>query len=656
MDEAATLGAAGAPPPRWRVGLMPVRVDTGQPAHDWLQNGLVTLAQQALEGHPRIDLVPTVAALAAGTAALPPADQARRAAHGLGLDGVVQASLRQQGAHLWLDWQCLCDGRPVQAGSLREVAPTALGARLAQALVGALLPDGPQDVRPVSDDAFVNQAYARGMELLLQEDYAAALPLLQLVCELSPDDLAAALARVRCLGPIGHPSATTEALALMPRALARGDTRLQARVHVALFVSRMRSRPQEALQDDAAVMSLAARPEHAHWWREDWLLRHLANRGMLALFGRHSSEGAALLARAAKACRAAGHRLLLAAVQRTAAMAHLALGQVDLARRELDEAAAVYQQTPQTVAMLHLGANRVLVDLAQGEFDAACAQADAFCEALSRAAAPMLPLGTTACAAMAYLEAGRREALARLLLLLEERPDGLEHHPLGSRLLARGALALLHGDPGTARQSLRQALDQRRSQPGGVDARVWAALLLQLDGWLGDADGTEVDVDRVGPLFDADVGGELKALRLRNRAACLLAERRPADAAAVLDEVVAHALPGRLLGAARVDLAWLWLEAGELARAQALLQDAGPWRQQHPAGLATDALLQAAQGHHAEAVALQQAALQRHEGLAPPWHHEALRRYAAGAVQAPAPLPWLVTDSWWPVAPAATNP
>jgi tetratricopeptide (TPR) repeat protein len=424
-----TPRAEDALPPRWRLGLLPVRVDTGRPAHDWLQNGLVTLAQQALEGHSRIDLVPTLAALPAGTEALPAADQARRAAHGLGLDGVVQASVREQGAHLWLDWQCLRNGRPVQAGSLREVAPTALGERLARALAEALLPEGPHDVRPVSDDAFVNQAYARGMELLLQEDYAAALPLLQLVCELSPDNLAAALARVRCLGPIGHPSATAEALALMPRALASGDTRLQARVHVALFVSRMRSRPQEARQDDAAVMSLAARAEHAHWWREDWLLRHLANRGMLALFRRQSAEGADLLGQAAAACRAAGHRVLLAAVQRTAAMAHLALGQVDLASGDLDEAAEVYRQAPQTVALLHLGANRVLVDLARGEFDAACTHADAFCEALAQSGTPMLPVGTTGSAALAYFEAGRQDALARLLLLLEERPEGLEHRP-----------------------------------------------------------------------------------------------------------------------------------------------------------------------------------------------------------------------------------
>ena len=653
MSDPDALAAAGIAARRWRLGLLPVQVSTGVPAHDWLQFGLVTLVQQALDGHPQIDLVPTVAALPAGSEALPQSEQARRAAQGLGLDGVVRASLRQQGHHLWLDWQCLQDGLAVQAGSLREVAPTALGARLAQALAEALFPQGPHDVRPVSGDAFVNQTYARGMELLLQEDYAAALPLFKLVCELSPNNLHAELSRVRCLGPIGDPSATAEALALMPRALASGDTRLQARVHVALFVSRMRARPQDAQQDDAFVMSLAARPEHAHWWREDWLLRHLANRGLSMVFRRQWADGAALLAQAAKACRAAGHRVLLAAALRMSGMAHLSLGQLDTARLHLDEALALYQQSPQAVALLHLRAMRGFVDLASGDVEAACLNFDAFCEELAHAGTPMMPPGTAGWAALGYLELGRREALSSLVMQLEDRPEGLEYHPLGSRLLARAGLTLLEGDLDGARRLLRKALELRRAQPGGVDARVWALLLLRLDGVAGEHAAAGADGELLQPFFDIDPAAEWRIAQQRQRAAEGQAKGRMAEAAARLAEVLALAKPGQQQGGARLDLAWLCVEAGDLLRAESLLQDAGPWRGQHPCGLATDARLQAAQGHWAAAVSLQTRALQCYESPAPAWHTDALQHYGRGEVVPP--LPRLVTDSWWPAVPAATN-
>ena len=645
--------AAGTAARRWRLGLLPVEVGTGVPAHDWLQFGLVTLVQQALDGHPQIDLVPTVAALPAGSEALPLAEQARCAVQGLGLDGVVRASLRQQGDHLWLDWQCLQDGVPVQAGSLREVAPTRLGARLAKALAEALFPQGPHDLRPVSDDAFVNQTYARGMEMLLQEDYAAALPLFELVCQLAPHNLQAELSRVRCLGPIGHPSATTEALALLPRAQASGDTRLEARVHVALFVARMRARAQDALQDDAFVMSLAARAEHAHWWREDWLLRHLANRGLFAMFRRQWADAAALLAQAAKACRAASHRVLLAATLRMSGMAHLSLGQLDTARQHLDEALTLYQLMPQAVALLHLRAMRGFVDLASGDVEAACRNFDAFCETLAHAGTPMMPPGTAGWAALGYLEVGRREALASLLLQLEDRPDGLEHHPLGSRLLARAGLTLLEGDLEGSRRLLRKALELRRAQPGGVDARVWALLLLRLDGVAGDRAAAEGHGALLQPFFDIDPGAEWRIAQQRQRAAEWQAQGRLADAAARLAEVVALARPGHQQGAARLDLAWLCVEAGDLPRAESLLQAAGPWRGQHPAGLATDARLQAAHGQWVAAVALQTRALQRYESPAPAWHTAALQHY--GRSEGVPPLLRLVTDSWWPAMPAATN-
>ena len=114
--------------------------------------------------------------------------------------------------------------------------------------------------------------------------------------------------------------------------------------------------------------------------------------------------------------------------------------------------------------------------------------------------------------------------------------------------------------------------------------------------------------------------------------------------------LIARTAFGREHARARIDAAWLLAEAGNTARATALLAGAVTWRSEHPAGLAALARLASATGQADLARELQQQALDRFRGTAPVLHRTLLQAYAAQSSQAAAlqPLARLATDSWLP--------
>lgn len=115
--------------------------------------------------------------------------------------------------------------------------------------------------------------------------------------------------------------------------------------------------------------------------------------------------------------------------------------------------------------------------------------------------------------------------------------------------------------------------------------------------------------------------------------------------------LIARTAFGREHARARIDAAWLLAEAGDTARAAALLAGAATWRNEHPAGLAAQARVAHANGQADEARELQQQALDRFRGPAPAVHLELLQAYAAPAgADAPAlpRLARLASDSWLP--------
>ena len=93
--------------------------------------------------------------------------------------------------------------------------------------------------------------------------------------------------------------------------------------------------------------------------------------------------------------------------------------------------------------------------------------------------------------------------------------------------------------------------------------------------------------------------------------------------------LIARTAFGREHARARIDAAWLLAEAGNTARATALLAGAVTWRSEHPAGLAALARLASATGQADLARELQQQALDRFRGTAPVLHRTLLQAYAA---------------------------
>jgi hypothetical protein len=149
----------------------------------------------------------------------------------------------------------------------------------------------------------------------------------------------------------------------------------------------------------------------------------------------------------------------------------------------------------------------------------------------------------------------------------------------------------------------------------------------------------------------ATVQAEVQGVVERAQAAEQLARGDAAGALATLLALVDRTSLGREHARARIDAAWLLVEAGDRQRAQALLAGSGAWRHEHPAGLAAQARLCHANAQTEKAGEFQQRALDRFRGTAPSVHHTLLQAYAEripGQARALPPLGRLATDSWLP--------
>lgn len=162
---------------RLRLGVLPCENQTGDSAIEWTRFGLMALVSHALESDARLDVVPMQTMFEA-LARLPSNalthEKAQLVLQALGLDWVIQATIRRQGTALWLDYQRVgIDGRS-QSGSLRETDPVVMGQRFAQAVSAGLFPGQGVVLEFLSRDPFVNQAFARAIELWSQQQLQSA--------------------------------------------------------------------------------------------------------------------------------------------------------------------------------------------------------------------------------------------------------------------------------------------------------------------------------------------------------------------------------------------------------------------------------------------------------------------------------------------------
>ena len=525
----------------------------------------------------------------------------------------------------------------------------ALGERFARAISAGLFPGEGAQLAFESRDPFINQAFARGIELWGHQQMQSAANLFDMVCQHEPGSLVAQLWRVRALTTLDQRAAVeAHGQALLAQAGDRGDVRLQVMTHLCIGMAQLSDgRPELAGENYTRAQALARDLP------DEWIGRVQVQLALLA-HSRHQVEQARRCYLAADAAlRAARSPLQLGQIQ-------LHLGLLDEMEGDLISAleraeAALAQLEAQRRHAYAAGAHALLVNVhaALGRLDHACGMVDALLARLHTLQyADVVTYGTTTVVRV-FSEFGDAAGMQRAAEL-GERLTGKHPNPraAGPRWEAACHLALWRGDLAAMRATVAQAVQA----PHQHDEALMSMLMLQLraETAAGCFDAAAAVRERMAAHPLAAVQVEVRAVMERARAAELLARGDGAGALSTLLALVDRTSLGREHARARIDAAWLLAEAGDTERAAAMLSGAANWRNEHPAGLAAQARKAHAQGHAEKARECQQRALDRFRGAAPAVHQALLQAYAAPACTDPsAPmsvprLARLATDSWLP--------
>jgi DNA-binding winged helix-turn-helix (wHTH) protein/tetratricopeptide (TPR) repeat protein len=654
---------------RQRIGVLPCENQTGDAAFDWTRLGLMALVGHALESDERLEVVPMQSLLEAVgrlPADAPAQERVQQAQQALGLGWVVHASLRRQGSLLWLDYQLVAACGLTRGGSLRETEAVALGERFARAISAGLFPGEGAQLAFESRDPFVNQAFARAIELWGQHQLQSAATLFDMVCEREPGSLIAQLWRVRSLASLCQPAAAEAAgQALLAQAVERGDVRIQVMTHLHVGTGLVNS-------GDSARAAVHYRQAQAlvQDLPQEWIGKVQMAMAYLA-HSRYEVDEARRCYRAADAAfRAAGDPARMGHLQ-----LHLAHIQMHLAiLAELDgDLLDALQHAEEGLAHLEAQRRHVYAASAQallaplhaalGRFDRAREMAQSLLKRLDALQIPQVVVICTAAAARVFSEFGDVAAVQDVIALDERlTPGDLGPRVAGPKLEALCHRALWQGDLAALRATADHATALSQQHTEAMLASVLAVYLLQLraETAAGCFDQAAAVRERILAHPLATVQVEVQAVLDRARAAEQLARGDADGALSTLLALIGRTALGREHARARTDAAWLLAEAGDTARGASLLGAVPSWRNEHPAGLAAQARKAHADGQSDKARQLQQQALDRFRGTPPAVHLALLQAYAAaaGADAAARPLPSprplvprlarLATDSWLP--------
>ena len=272
-------------------------------------------------------------------------------------------------------------------------------------------------------------------------------------------------------------------------------------------------------------------------------------------------------------------------------------------------------------------------------------------ERLNSLQVPNVAVICTASAACVFSELGDLAALEGLTELNERlAPGELGPRVAGEKFETACHVALWRGDLAGLRATSADAMARWRQHPEAMVSSVLVVHLqhLRAEAAAGCFEAAAAVRERIAAHPLAAIQVEVSAVLDRARAAEQLARGDAVGALSTLLALVEQTTFGREHARARLDAAWLLIEAGDVPRAAGLLAGAGAWRNQHPAGLAVQARLAHANGQADQAHQWQQQALDRFRGTPPAVHQDLLRTYAAAASTEVPALPRLATDSWLP--------
>jgi DNA-binding winged helix-turn-helix (wHTH) protein/tetratricopeptide (TPR) repeat protein len=650
--QAAVETARNAPAPavqgRVRLGMLPCQNQTGDASLDWTQYGLMALVGHALGGDPRLDVVP-VSTLQKAVGQLPVqvqvADRIQLALQSLGLNRVVHASIRRQGHALWLDYQIAGVGQRTISGSLREADAVQMGERLARAINADLFPGSGMPLGFESRDPFVNQTFARALDQYVQSNFDAAVRMMAAVCDMEPDSTVAQLWHLRLRALTGDSAVRHAGEALLARARASGDTWLEATTHqiMGFAIGRDEGPVEAARVHLSTALALAEGQGDA-----DWVNLIRINLAQDADARGNPTLARTLFNQAEVAFRASGNMLHLGVIEYNLAQLAWQAGESEPAQQGFERALSTLRATRrdafamQTLARLgECNAALGLYRLAESQ----CKEALASISRLQNAQAAAAIVGHAAGVLASRGGVAEVErALEHAQALTQDPRPGI-HGPLA---VAQGWRDFLRGDRTELRQRARALAADSRIARANVYSLL--ALWLRAEDLAQDAEAIAQARAFIGQYAERAAAPYLWGVSLFSsvRESCAQGD---IDAALASLGTIIEARPfGQLHSIARLNAAWLQLERGETADARRLLDDAGAWSIEHPAGLATQARLAWAEGDAAQAVSLQRRAMSTFRGPAARWHQAQLDAYLSTDASMALPvMPRPISESFFPV-------
>jgi DNA-binding winged helix-turn-helix (wHTH) protein len=604
--------------------LLPFENLTGQAELDWVELGLMSMVAKALSADTRLRL-PELASLLSTLDAVPaqaPAQERIDAAERLlGTRNVVHVTVSSMETQYAIDY-----GISTHPGHKRLLGTelTQLGQRLAAELQALLFTaDAMAPVGYESADPLVNQALARALQATGEQKWQTAVNLFKVVLDIEPPNTDAQLEYLRALAFLGNEAAFAVGERLLAHAGATNDHRLAIAAHDALATTYNNRLSQQATRHARQHLNEALRlAGEAGLTRErkstlrtlmgiaiheyDFVLARQCLDEMERLQDPDESvvEHVRFLGSSGVAATTMGDPQRGLQIFRTVAGLAEAHGLQDLLAITLVN--IIYPCVD--LGLMHEATTH-------GEKSLATAQA---------LRNTRVAIAATAGLCRLYRERKAPQQMRRVLAQTErlETPVPVLRALL---LLARGHQAACEGAHGSAVERMNQALAIYRESEALLyvhDFMPWLVISLVLSGRADAAEATCAEA-RALPNFDND---PVLHAALRYCDALIAHTRGQRDEArSCLTEVASTAPTGLWRARARLDGAWLAIEAGDLDSAHALLQRLGPWLLEHPAGALVEARFKCASGEFAAA----RAALQRYaesiESPLPDYHAELVR-------------------------------
>lgn len=580
---------APAPPPlrggALRLGFLPFDNRTGDRRLDWIELGMAAMAVQAMDADPVLSVRSLPEMLAALAGLSPDAGVSERAASAsatLQLQACVHAVLRRQASALWLDYRIFGSEGAPQDGSLRGDEPVELGELLARTVRNELAPGGAARVGLVSQDPFVNQAYARAAQLQALHQFRAAARLLAVVVEFEPRSLAARLALVLAMANLEDPGTDAEATELARLAAQRQDRATQAKALMAAGGALVLGESAESLPlaDQRLAAALQAASPHA---AESWAVRIRLVSARVAML-RGDLDAARALCRTVQDATAADNGLQQALTLDALAEIELASGQRLRALGLYERSLALHlkHRLRSTAALTAMNLARVSAEL--GLMSRALEQAQLSESLFEAVQQPHVAASVAEAAAMVYSEARALAALDRVLQRLATKVGLAAVQSKSAWQLAMGLRAAADGDWPGARQHLGAALARARAQPAVLRETQCLQWLLEVESRTGEPDALATLQTEARALLTVRDDCGLRAALLLSQARAHQQSNHLSAAWAALQEVIALGRPGRHDAMARLQAVPLLAALGRQPEVVGLLAPIGTWLDEHPAG------------------------------------------------------------------------